>query len=592
MGKQRGKKMILQALCDYYERSLADPERNVAPEGWEWKGIHFLIVIDPQGKFVRIEDTRERSGTKLVPKKFLVPSLGEQKGSGIKANLFWENAEYFLGVPTKENSKPERVKKQHEIFIDKMAAFLSKERIGEPIRNVMNAFTPNLLEEVSKCPAWEDLTKSDSLMVFKIEGLGVVTDLQEIRKAQVFDTEGLPIGTCLVTGEKSSLKQLHPSIKGVRGANATGASLVSVNNKIENGKNAGPTPAFASFCKEQAFNAPVSVSAALCYTKALNLLLEPESKNKTNVGETTLVFWAQKVGATSYDLEQTLGWFVQEPPKDDPNRGVAAVKGLYEALRTGTFPAGEQDRFYVLGLSPNAARISVRFWRSGKARDFAEKILKHFTDIQIAHGPNEKEHLPLNHFLKATVLDYKMENVPPNLPGAVLASILDGTPYPRSLLQQCIRRVRAERKVTRERAAILKACLNRQQTYSNEKGVLSVSLDRSNPNVAYRLGRLFAVLEKAQEEANPGINSTIRDRYYGAASSSPVAVFPQLFKLKNHHIAKLDNPGRKVNLEKEIGDIMEGIAKLPSHLSLDEQAYFAVGYYHQRQDFFIPKNNK
>lgn len=581
--------MILQALCDYYERSLADPEKNIAPEGWEWKGIHFLIVVDSEGRFVRVEDTREPNGSKLLPKKFLVPSLSEQKGSGIKANLFWENAEYFLGVPTKENSKPERVKKQHEAFIDKMAKFLSKEKIGEPVRNVLKVFTPQFLEEISKCSVWEDLKKPDSLMAFKIEGLGVITDLLEIRKAQILDTEGLPIGTCLVTGEKAPLKQLHPSIKGVRGANSTGASLVAVNNKIQNGKNTGPTPAFASYYKEQGLNAPVSISAALCYTKALNLMLEPGSNNKTNVGDTTLVFWAQKADKTCFDLEQVFGWFVQEPPKEDPDRGVAAVKGLYEAVHTGKFPPGEQGRFYVLGLSPNAARISVRFWRSGKARDFAENILKHFLDIQIVHGPNEKEYLPLNHFLKAIVLDYKMENVPPNLPGAVVASILDGTPYPRSFLQQCVRRVRAERKVTRERAGILKACLNRQQTYSNEKGVLSVSLDRSNPNVAYRLGRLFAVLEKAQEEASPGINSTIRDRYYGAASSSPVAVFPQLLKLKNHHMAKLDNPGRKVNLEKEIGEIMDGIAKIPGHLSLDEQAFFAVGYYHQRQDFFVSK---
>lgn len=584
--------MILQALCDYYERSLADPERNVAPEGWEWKGIHFLIVVDTQGKFVRVEDTREKSGTKWVPKKFLVPSLGEQKGSGIKANLFWENAEYFLGVPTKETSKLERVKAQHEAFIDKMTIFFKKEKIGEPIRNVLNVFKQNLLEEVSRCSVWDDLKKSESLMTFKIESLGVLTDLPEIRKAQVVDTTGLPEGICLVTGLKAPLKQLHPSIRGVRGANATGASLVSVNNKIENGKNAGPTPAFASFCKEQGFNAPVSVSAALAYTKALSLLLEPGSKNKTNAGETTLVFWAQEADPTNFNLEQSFSWLVQEPPKDDPDRSVVALKALYEAVFSGKFPATEQDRFYVLGLSPNAARISVRFWRAGKAKDFAGKILKHFEDIQIIHGPNEKEYLPLNHLLRATVLDSKMENVPPNLPGTVLTSILDGTAYPRSLLQQCIRRVRAERKVTRERAGILKACLNRQQTYSNQKEVLSVSLDRSNSNVAYRLGRLFAVLEKAQEEASPGINSTIRDRYYGAASSSPVAVFPQLLKLKNHHMAKLDNPGRKINLEKEIGEIMEGIAKMPGHLSLDDQAYFAVGYYHQRQDFFNPKNNK
>ncbi|EHM10679.1 CRISPR-associated protein Cas8c/Csd1, subtype I-C/DVULG [Thermanaerovibrio velox DSM 12556] len=578
--------MILQALCEYYERSLADPERKVPPEGWEWKGIHFLIVVDTEGNFIRVEDTRELSGKKLVAKKFLVPSLGESKGSAIKANLFWENAEYFLGVPTKENSKPERVKKQHQAFIERMKSFFEKEKIGEPAKNVLNVFSKNLLDELSKSSVWDDLKKPESLMTFKIEGLGVITDLPEIRKAQVVDEKGLPEGICLVTGEKAPIKQLHPPILGVKGANSTGASLVSVNNKVENGRNGGPTPAFASFLKQQGFNAPVSVRAALAYTRALNLLLDPASKNKTNLGETTIVFWAQKEDPAYCNLEQSFSWLVGEDPKDDPDRSVAAVKALYESVFSGRIPATEQDRFYVLGLSPNAGRISVRLWRSGKARDFADKIIKHFEDVQIIHGPNEKEHLPLSRLLKATALDYTMDNVPPNLPGAVLASILDGTPYPRSLLQQCIRRIRAERKVTRERAGILKACINRQQANSREKEVLKVSLDRSNPNVAYRLGRLFAVLEKIQEEANPGINATIRDRYYGAASSMPVVVFPQLLKLKNYHMAKLTNPGRKVNLEKEIGEIMDGIATMPSTMSLDQQAHFAVGYYHQMQAFY------
>ena len=113
-----------------------------------------------------------------------------------------------------------------------------------------------------------------------------------------------------------------------------------------------------------------------------------------------------------------------------------------------------------------------------------------------------------------------------------------------------------------------------------------MALDVTNTNPGYRLGRLFAVLEKIQEEASPGINATIRDRFYGSASGTPVAAFPHLMKLKNHHLAKLENRGRAVNLEKIVGEIMDGLDDFPTHLSLQDQGRFAVGYYHQRQDFF------
>ncbi|MCL4491530.1 MAG: type I-C CRISPR-associated protein Cas8c/Csd1, partial [Nitrospirae bacterium] len=154
-----------------------------------------------------------------------------------------------------------------------------------------------------------------------------------------------------------------------------------------------------------------------------------------------------------------------------------------------------------------------------------------------------------------------------------------------------IRRIRAEQEVTYPRASLIKAVLVRKARYKNEKEEIAMGLDAGNTNAGYRLGRLFAVLEKIQEEASPGINATIRDRFYSSASSTPVTVFSHLLKLKNHHIAKLENKGRAVNFEKLVGEIVDDINDFPAHLSLDDQGRFAVGYYHQRQDFFKKKDN-
>ena len=310
--------------------------------------------------------------------------------------------------------------------------------------------------------------------------------------------------------------------------------------------------------------------------------------NKTCVGDSTIVFWAQKHAGSnaSFNFEEQFPWFVSDR-KDDPDTGIQAVKALYEAVRSGNLTLSSQNNFYVLALSPNAARISVRFFRIGTVRDFAEKIRQHFNDFEIVHGPHDPEYLSLYRILASTAPEYKMDNVPPNLVGHVVESVLDGTPYPQTLLQQCIRRIRAERHVNRARAAILKATLNRFRRFHNSsQKEVTMGLDLSNSNPAYRLGRLFAALEKIQEEAHPGLNATIRERFYGAASTSPSTVFPQLLKLKNHHVAKLDNAGRRINFEKLIGEIMSEISIIPNHLPLNEQAYFSVGYYHQRQDFF------
>jgi CRISPR-associated protein Csd1 len=282
---------------------------------------------------------------------------------------------------------------------------------------------------------------------------------------------------------------------------------------------------------------------------------------------------------------------MQQTTKDDPDEGVHRIKKLFEAIKTGQITSERTNHFYVLGLSPNAARISVRFWKAPSVEDFGKNIKQHFDDFEIVHGKNEPKYLSLYQILASTALQYNIDNVPPNLTGAVIESILDGTPYPQSLMQQCIRRIRAERTVNRVRAAILKACLNRKiRIQKLKQKEVTMALDPNNNNIAYRIGRLFATLEKIQEEANPGINTTIRDRFYGAASSSPVTVFPRLFSLKNYHLKKIKNEGRKIFFEKLIGEILAEISSFPTNLSLNDQANFAIGYYHQRQEFYTKKS--
>ena len=364
-------------------------------------------------------------------------------------------------------------------------------------------------------------------------------------------------GLCLVTGESDVIERLHTAIKGVWGAQTSGANIVSFNLE-----------AFNSYGKTQGANAPVSKRAAFSYTTALNHLLRKGSPQRLQVGDASVVFWADRPTEWETGFVDIFG----EPAKDDPDRNVRAVRSLYTAIDRGLLENDTgQANFFALGLAPNAARLAIRFWQHGTVADMASRIKQHFDDLAIERSPRDPLYLSLFRLLVSVATQGKADNIPPNLGGELVRSILAGLPYPHTLLAAAVRRIRAEHNVTYARAALLKACINRAARYSNVnmEEELTMSLDEANSNVGYRLGRLFAVLEKIQEEANPGINATIRDRFYGAASSTPVTVFSTLLKLKNHHISKLDNRGRAVNLEKRIGEIMEGIGDFPAQLRIE-----------------------
>jgi CRISPR-associated protein Csd1 len=320
--------------------------------------------------------------------------------------------------------------------------------------------------------------------------------------------------------------------------------------------------------------------------------------NNVFLADSTILFWARRkdnteIAENEWDL--AIKAMFADPPKDNPDEGVLKAKGLFQSISSGELHTEDDERFFILGLAPNSARLSVRMWKTGTLREISGKFCDYFNDLEMIRSPKDPETLPLSRILRATAFEYKMDNVLPNLAGAVVSSVIDGTPLPATLMQQVIRRIRAEQNVSRVRAAILKAYFNRLSRL-NRKDLkeVTMSLDRNNKDIAYRLGRLFAVLEKIQEEANPGINATIRDRFYASMSSNPSVVFPILMRLKNHHLGNIENPGRKINFEREIGQILDevSIESMPRNLSLEKQGYFAIGYYHQRQDFFIKKTKE
>lgn len=592
--------MILQALEAYYRRKAADPESHIAPHGLEWKEIPFLLVLDEEGNFCGIEDTREGEGKRLRGKRFLVPKA-VKRSSGINANLCWDSAEYVLGIPQKD---PEKTKKKHEAFVRRFHEALGTRAEEFPFRAVarfLSGDTTQMIEKIRQTmdeTLWKSFESSN--VTFRVRGSEAETICESLRmlqeesdKAQEAEevrsgegeidsgktkkNEDASEGVCLVTGERASLARLHPSIKGVKGCQTSGGNIVSFNSD-----------AFESYGKKQSYNAPVSETSAFAYTEALNRLLESNSENKLVMGETTVVFWAERPEAAEFPLEQNLPWLFLDPPEDDPDRGVRAVKALFDAVFTGRLSLAESTRFYLLGLAPNVSRIAIRFWRVGTVRDFASHLACHFKDMEIVRSAHDAEYWSLKKILGAVVLKGKLDENPPSLMGQVMTSALDGSCYPRTLLSRCVGRIRAEGgRVGAVRSGILKAYLNRHFR-GKRKEEVSVSLDRNRPEVGYRLGRLFATLEKVQGDANPNVEATIRERYYGAASTSPVAVFSQLLRLKNHHLAKLKTPLR-ICREQEIGEILGGISAFPSHLSLEEQALFALGYYHQRQDFYTSK---
>lgn len=573
--------MILHALTRYYQRKAAS-DGNVAPEGFENKEIPFVIVLDKAGKFIQLEDTREQQGKKKIGRKFLVPKgLGRAGSKSYEvSNTLWDHYGYVLAHPKEDDEKSDILaQNQHKSFIAKVDEL--KQALPDDVGiQAVSAFLAQA-DEVAKvrlAEGWQECAKIKGCnLSFRLvdESVALVCQSKAVQaylaaaKAEVSD--GIQEGICLVTGKKTTIARLHNAVKGV---NAKPSPFTSVN-----------LAAFESYGKQQGFIFPVGEQTMFEYTTALNMLLDGE--NRFRIGEVSVVCWSEK----PTPLESKVALRINGGGKDNPDAHIDEVKALYKSLHNGKYmePNGK-DKFYLLGLSPNSARIVVRFWHETTVAALSENIARWYDDLQIVRGEKSiyPEFMPLMRLLCGLVLDGKAENLPPDLIANVTQSALANRPLPVGLLQIALRRNKAEQKITYGRAALIKAYLNRAIRSGSLKNTkeLSMSLDRERNDIGYVLGRLFAVLEKTQSEANPSLNTTIGDRYFGSASSTPIAVFGTLMRLSPHHLSKLEYEGRAVHLKWEIGQILDKCQKFPNHLNLEQQGLFAIGYYHETQFLF------
>lgn len=557
--------MILHALKQYYDRMQG--ESDIPLFGFSREKISFEVLIDPQGSLVQVSDIRETTPKgKLFPKHLIVPQ-GAKKSANIAANFLWGTSGYALGIDSK--GKPERTHKTFEEF-KRLAHEIGDSIDAKEMKAVLSFLDSWIPQDKENQEKVKEAT--DANIIFRLDGKqSYVHDNALIKEAWLryfSENKDAIFADCLISGSNTEVARLHPAIKGVRGAQTSGANIVNFN-----------LDSFCSYRKSQGYNAPVSEEAAFAYTTALNYLLSKDDR-KIQIGDATTVFWADKASP----LED---WFSQmfNPPQEDTGQ-VADVRMFLEAVRNGKMPK-EIDgttKFYILGLSPNASRLSVRFWYAGTVGELSGRIGKHFRDIAIERQYEKDREFPgLWQLLVQTAVQGKTDNINPLLGGELTRSILTGSNYPLSMLSALIGRIRAGEEINYLRSTMIKGILQR-----NHGKEVKMSLDKENKSPAYLLGRLFAVLEKAQQDALPGLNATIKDKYYSSASSTPSSAFPILLRLNKHHTSKGEHGGYYDSLNAEILEQLP--AKIfPTHLRLEEQGLFAIGYYHQRNDFYKKK---
>ena len=579
---------MLQALVERYEAEYK--ERRLPQEGWEYRGVLFALVISKAGDLLQVMPLAQQvmRGKKQVnvPQRFIVP-MGETRASGVCPFFLCDNSSYFLGMDAKGKAKRTAecfaaAKKLHEEVLGgvqseaarAVLAFFERWQGGKEMLCTHPALAPYLAEILA-----------GANLVFRVASTFVHEDPAVCEAWEKYlDASGSKEKRrCLVTGAFAPIAVKHPALKGVTGAQATGAMLVSFNaNAYESYGHDG----------EQGGNAPVSKKAAFAYGTALNALLADREHTKI-IGDTTMVYWAEEESEAAQDLLCGMLFGDENKMTDDLLDAVLKKVQAGAAIDYEGVAISYANPFYILGLAPNAARLSVRFFLQGSFGDFLKNLALHMEQMKIVRPSWEtRGNVPLWELLRETVNpNAKVKMASPIMAGAMLRAVLTGGKYPVSVFQNILLRIHAEqgeRKINARRAGFLKAYLMR-----NRGRKIAVALDENSTDVAYLLGRWFAVLEEVQEKANPEIKATIRDRFFDSACGTPAHVFPMLQKLALHHLKKLETAPR-VYLDKKLSEIMGKLdAKdMPRHLPLEEQGVFILGYYHQKQKRYEKKEEK
>lgn len=583
--------MILQSLVRYYEILAEDEECDIASPGYSMAKVSFAVNLSAQGELLGLIPLKmavlRGKKTVEIPKPMKVPEQ-EKKTVDVKSNFLCENASYIFGIDNK--GKPERTLKCFQEFQRRHREILKDVDCLEAkaLLQFIEQWNPEQAAQTPELASYMDELRSGAFLIFKLDGGAYLHRVPAIQRAweasKNADADSVQM-QCLVTGGQYPVARLHPSIKGVKGAQSMGASIVSFNG-----------PAYESYGREksrnegQGLNAPVSQYATFAYTTVLNYLLADE-KHRMVLGDTTIVYWAE----SSQPIYRNVfgGCFSPGPTSVDEKQVQSKgaeflVKSVVEKLLRGQNIADFSDvlnpntDFYILGLAPNAARLSIRFFLHNSFSSFIENIQQHYKRLELEHAAYEREIISIREMLEETVSENATDkSASPLLAGAVSRAILMGQNYPALLMNAVMLRIRAEHEASYRKTATIKAYLSKNfEEYQEE---CKVALNEESNNKAYVLGRLFAVLEKVQQDANPGINATIRDRYFTSACATPGAVFPVLLRLSQHHIAKAAYGGvsdKRIELLLQKLDVEND--PIPVHLSLNEQGVFILGYYHQK----------
>ncbi|MDD3313216.1 type I-C CRISPR-associated protein Cas8c/Csd1 [Pseudodesulfovibrio sp.] len=566
--------MILQALNDYYERLLADPDADVPEFGFGLQAVHFALALDRKGNLVgRPLDLRDEKGR---PQRIEVPGP-MVRTVGVVPNFAWDNTGYVLGADDK--GKPARTAQSHAAF--KALAAAALDGVDDEGAAALLAFLADW--DPARAPELPDWDKAIGLnLVFTLDGEpGYLHDRPAFRDAwlrHLAESSDAEKGMCLVTGEVGPIPPTHAKIKGVIGAQTSGASLVSFN-----------FDAAKSFGKEQNLNAPISERAAFAYATALNHLLAPESPRKLRVGETTVLFWTDAPGQAEPLFNLAMGG---KPAEDEDQ--ARRLEGYLAAVARGKYPEELGDAktpFYVLGLSPNAARLSVRFWHVGTVGGMAERLGRHYRALALERRfDSDPEHPTPWQLLRDLAPQRDSRNLSPLLFGQFVRSIVQGLPYPQTLLSAALGRIRADKEINYLRTAVIKAFLVRN--HDNEE--ITMSLNKNNRETGYLLGRLFATLERTQHAALGNVNASVRDKYFASAAATPGLVFPILIRNAQNWLSKIakDKGGLARFYDGIITEVVGSLddAKgYPGTLPIREQGLFTIGYYQQMQDFYTKK---
>lgn len=578
--------MILQALTRYYDDLLARGE--IAASGWAPARISYALCLSTAGELEQVipimQEVEVGKKTVLRPQEMQLPAA-VKRTVGIASNFLWDNSAYLLGVDQK--GKPKRSRECFEAAAALHRAVLDgvESPAAKAILYFFDTWQPDCAAEHPALRGQFDEVTAGANLLFRVDG-GYPQDDAAIREAwqRHYAETGsdMPKMQCLVTGRVERIARIHPAIKvGQQGFSAMGNSLYCFNDVSEE--------SYGCY-KSQGRNAPVGEYAAFAYTAALNYLFA-DRNHVQRIGDTAIVCWAEGAEAAYQDFAAVLFGGGQAALTDNDLR--ATLRRLAQGLPCEELGLDPERPFYVLGLAPNAARLSVRFFLRDSFGHLMRNVNEHYERMEIVRPSYEKYSiLPLWLMLQETVNQNSRDKSPsPVMSGATVRAIFSGTPYPAALLEAVMLRIRAEREIGWKRAAILKAYYLKNPNNDCPKEVLTVSLNEASTNPAYILGRLFAVYEAAQQNANPGINATIRDRYFNSAAAMPASVFPVLNNLYQKHLRKLDG-GMRVYFEQQVTSLKDVLDGYPARMTLAQQGAFDLGYYHQTQKRYTKKEEK